>query len=72
MSKRYDVPDMLRLARKIHERRVIPSCMTCANFDEQKEVCDAVHPPRRPPARVIAYGCPSWEDEALIRYITGT
>lgn len=66
---RFDVPDMLRLAKKIHERRVIPSCLTCEHFVEANELC--IKYKQRPPARVIAYGCPSWDDNIQIRAVTG-
>ena len=36
------------------------SCLNCNQFNEQKELCGLAN--QRPPARVIAYGCPSWED----------
>lgn len=68
VQERYDVPDMLRLAKKLHDRRVITSCMTCSHFNEQTEICEYYM--RRPPARIIAFGCESWDDEALINYIT--
>ena len=57
---KYDVPSMLKLAQKIHEMRVIPSCMTCNNFEEETEHCRLFQ--QRPPARVIAYGCEYWDD----------
>lgn len=34
----------------------LPTCMTCLYFDEQTEMCTRYN--ARPPARVIAYGCP--------------
>lgn len=37
------------------------SCLTCAHFIEVIEECDLA-PKMRPPARVIAYGCPSWKN----------
>lgn len=36
------------------------SCLNCINFKEKEELCGLVN--QRPPARVIAYGCPRWED----------
>lgn len=36
------------------------SCLNCINFKEEKEICGLVN--KRPPARVIAYGCEHWED----------
>ena len=37
------------------------NCLNCLNFDEKKEICNLCN--QRPPARVIAYGCPQWVDE---------
>lgn len=34
------------------------SCLNCDSFDEQNEVCTRYR--QRPPARVIAFGCPDW------------
>lgn len=51
-----------RLTRQMHVSGLIHSCLTCAHFEEGTETCNVVTPPLRPPARVIAYGCPSWMD----------
>jgi hypothetical protein len=40
---------------------IYKSCLTCINFSEQREGCSLANY-QRPPARVIAYGCPQWED----------
>ena len=40
---------------------IYKSCMNCINFSEQREGCSLANY-QRPPARVIAYGCPQWED----------
>ena len=40
---------------------IYKSCMNCINFNEQREGCSLANW-QRPPARVIAYGCPQWED----------
>jgi hypothetical protein len=37
------------------------SCLTCASFDEANETCRK-HANQRPPARVIAFGCPDYFD----------
>ena len=39
----------------------IENCITCNNFDEQYEICKLVNV--RPPARVIAFGCDSYDDK---------
>jgi len=36
-------------------------CLNCANFREKDELCSLVM--QRPPAKVIVYGCPKWEDK---------
>ena len=43
--------------------RATKSCCTCDNFDQVNEVCKIANPPQRPPARVIAFGCPAYQDE---------
>jgi hypothetical protein len=37
------------------------TCITCYNFDDKTETCGVVKPPMRPPAHVIAFGCPKYE-----------
>jgi len=34
-------------------------CLTCQHFDEDREGC-ALYDMNRPPARIVAYGCPSY------------
>lgn len=36
------------------------SCLSCTKFSEIKELCGKFD--LRPPARVIAFGCPHYED----------
>lgn len=38
-------------------------CTNCDHFNTGDEVCMLPRPPARPPARVIANGCPAWEEE---------
>ncbi len=43
------------------------SCLTCQSFNEEHEVCmisvdKATNTYMRPPARVIAFGCPNYDD----------
>ena len=35
------------------------NCLNCLHFDEDTEICSLGK--SRPPARVIAEGCPSWD-----------
>lgn len=37
------------------------SCLTCDHFNEPGEICRLYQ--ARPPARIIAFGCPSYVDE---------
>ncbi|WLJ71057.1 hypothetical protein [Sphingomonas phage Kimi] len=40
---------------------IMRSCIACDHFLEQTEQCTKYG--ARPPARVIAFGCPSFEDD---------
>ena len=42
------------------------NCLNCLNFDEKNEICNLYN--QRPPAKVIAYGCPQWIDVTEIPY----
>lgn len=42
----------------IEQARLYRSCLTCQHFDEPTEVCSLAG--ARPPARVIAIGCPKY------------
>jgi hypothetical protein len=63
--------DVERLTHKLHKAGLIHCCLTCVHFNERgstyappgptpAETCTLYNV--RPPARVIAYGCESWED----------
>lgn len=39
------------------------TCVHCLHFDERDEACTFYNPVMRPPARVIAFGCPAFEDD---------
>lgn len=39
----------------------IPTCLNCQWFDEGSEACRYAGANARPPARVIAFGCPAYE-----------
>lgn len=40
-----------------------PSCISCENFDESKELCKKFN--ARPPARIIALSCDSYIDNDI-------
>lgn len=39
------------------------TCLHCDYFEEGQEVCLRAKPPMRPPARVLAFGCPGFEND---------
>jgi hypothetical protein len=45
---------------------IISSCISCINFDEPSEICKVFK--QRPPARIIAHGCPEYVDAYDIPY----
>lgn len=50
----------------LHNDSVQRSCISCANFDEPKELCKLYK--ARPPARIIAYSCPDYVDPFEVPY----
>ena len=50
------------IRRIITDQRQFPfcNCINCRHFKEEIELCNLAN--SRPPASVIAYGCPSHED----------
>ena len=38
------------------------TCITCDHFDQRGEVCN-LYNKMRPPAKIIAFGCDSYENE---------
>ena len=38
------------------------TCLSCIHFKEADELCVVSNPPARPPARIIAFGCPAYQD----------
>lgn len=49
----------LRITTALREAR--RTCITCCYFNDKTETCEYVKPPARPPAQVIAFGCPEYE-----------
>ena len=43
------------------EAHIHINCLNCINFKVSEEICVLAN--LRPPAKVIAYGCPKWEDK---------
>ena len=39
------------------------TCLTCDHFDRPTELCKTYK--KRPPARIIAYGCPEWVKDEI-------
>lgn len=52
-------PFIDELKKQINRAKV--TCLTCTHFTEDTEACGLYG--QRPPARVIAYGCPSYVDK---------
>jgi hypothetical protein len=46
------------IADLVEQARLYRSCLTCEHFEEATEVCRLAQV--RPPARVIALGCPKY------------
>jgi hypothetical protein len=44
------------------EAGVLQTCLHCKRFNEAAEVCNGFSPPVRPPARVIVFGCASFDE----------
>jgi hypothetical protein len=65
-DKVLDLRDWLIDAIRAFEPELVRSCMTCASFRESDEQC--VKFKARPPARVIAYGCKDYFNEAEIPF----
>lgn len=65
----YDVQTALNnaLETTCKQNGLLRSCLNCHHFIEAKEGCKLANM-QRPPARVIAYGCPSWEDKDEIPF----
>jgi hypothetical protein len=54
---------MLALIQDVMEDAdVWKTCLNCKHFDEPKELCSICVPSARPPARVITFGCPAFNE----------
>lgn len=54
--------DIVALLQEVMEEAdIFKTCINCKNFREEAlELCVLSVPPSRPPARVIAFGCPAF------------
>lgn len=46
----------------MEEHDLWQTCLNCRHFTEALEQCNLCVPPSRPPARVITFGCPAFEE----------
>lgn len=49
--------ELIELTRKLKQH--LPCCPNCFNFNSQTEMCEIAR--QRPPAHVIAFGCPQFD-----------
>ncbi len=47
----------------LKEKPIYQNCLNCENFDHATEFCKLAN--QRPPAKIIVYGCPKWEYDAI-------
>lgn len=52
-----------RLTQELRAIGCIHSCITCEHFNHTYEMCELAK--QKPPAEVIANGCPSWAFEEI-------
>lgn len=50
----------------MNNEKPTPSCLSCCRFKEATEICMQYN--KRPPARVIAHGCPAYIDVLEVPY----
>jgi len=60
ISKQFSNAFALGLTKYIETTIMHQTCLTCDNFNEDKETCSAFEN-QRPPARVIAFGCDMYD-----------
>lgn len=49
------------LHRELIDQCIVKSCLNCLSFDAKVEVCLFYPGKPHPPAKVVVFGCPSWE-----------
>jgi hypothetical protein len=62
LSNREDSELVKAIREMIDRARLHRSCLTCRDFNEETEGCELAGG-QRPPARVIATGCPKYFEE---------
>jgi hypothetical protein len=55
---------MVYLRTAMTNNGLLQSCLTCRAFNEKEELCGLAM--KRPPARIITYGCESWVDAGKV------
>lgn len=56
---KYSREYMRLLTDKLVKQGIVTTCLNCSNFKADSETCVLCH--LRPPAKVIATGCPQWD-----------
>lgn len=62
----YEMRNHLADWLKSYHPELVRTCLSCSSFNEPSEYCQRYK--ARPPARVIAYGCPSYINEDEIPF----
>jgi len=57
--------DTMAQGLAIASRQNRRTCVHCLHFQHMREECGLATPPVRPPARVIAFGCPRFEPDEV-------
>lgn len=58
--------NVARVLETFCESVILQSCLTCASFHEESEICQKFK--ARPPARVIVHACPDYMDNDEIPF----
>jgi len=51
----------------MEEADIWKTCINCKSFNEDQELCKLCVPASRPPARVIAFGCPAFAESDSVQ-----
>lgn len=64
----YDLQTIITesLNKLAEQNHIYRSCINCINFNQRQELCWLVK--QKPPAKVIVFGCPKWEDKDQIPF----